>query len=479
MKRWIAGLGVLALLIAVGSAWADYVFEYAEGKECTIGADVRVRLTHFDRNILNPNDWGAANGPAVEYMRVRERIWGCFDLWPDTHLKLRLVNRWHRFSSAPWDPNNQAYRYTDDEGTNTWQFPDEVIFDQLFLDMQDVTNVGDGSLSLRIGRQDIVFGNGMVWLEGTPFDQGRTIYFDGVRTTYQTEADKLDFVLVRNGYKDNWGVIANDRERTLRPADFWAAGAYWTHAFKDERLNSDLYYFYVDLNQDGLDRVPRNWYSLYEDAEIHIAGVRVFGSATSQLDYSLEYARQFGNVGAHSQRDLAGQMVDARLTMKAAEGTPGNPALSVEYTYFSGDDPSDSRQYEGWYPVFNAYPIWREELIPILLNGRWTNLHQLRTALTCELSKRVRWTGVWAILRADYGENNMDPYFLDPANAGNGDGIGHLLTTFLDIDLTNALVVRLEGSWFRPGDYWNEGHNSEWIRCELVYTFGKTAQAAE
>ena len=470
MKRGLAALVALVMLGIGGMAWADYVFEYTEGKQCAIGADVRVRLTHFDRNAIFPEDWGANNGPALEYMRVRERIWACFDLWEGAHLKLRLVNRWHHYSSAPWDPNNQAYAYDDDQGNNTWNFPDEVIFDQLMIDMADVADLYGGTLSLRIGRQDMMFGNGMIWLEGTPFDQGRTIYFDGVRATWRTEKDTVDVFAVNNGYKDNFLVI-NDRERPLRLGDVYAFGTYWTHSFND-KVNTDLYYFYTDIDDDApTTPIARNM-KPDTNAEIHTAGIRVFGTPDSnkQVSYSLEYAQQWGNMGEHSAQDLTGSMVDARLALKAAEGTPMQPVLSFEYTYWSGDDPSSANEYEGWHPLFSMYPIWREELLPILLNAWWTNLHQLRTALTCKISDKVTWTGAWAVLRTEYGENAADPVLT--SSSGNGSGFGHLLSTFIDIDVTKAFVVRLEGSWFRPSDYFNEGHGSEWLRCELVYTFG-------
>ncbi len=466
MQRMWKNLALVVGVFVGLVASADYTFEYAPGKKCSIGGDIRLRLTRFDRNAIRPSDWGPNNGPALEYMRVRERVWGCFEMWQDVHLNLRLVNRWQRFSSAPWSPNNQAYAYDDNDGTNTWQFPDEVIFDKLNLNFQ---NVMDSNWSIKIGRQDIMFGNGMVWLEGTPFDQGRTIYFDGIRATYANEKDTVDLVAVRNGYKDNFLVI-NDRERPLRLGDLWAAGIYWTH-HQSQKFNTDLYYFYV--NFDGTDvPVQRAQNSYYDDTQLHVVGARVFGSPTDQVSYSLEAARQFGCIGSYSAQDATGSMVDARLSLKAAEGTRGNPVLSFEYTYWSGDDPSSNSEFEGWHPVFSEYPIWREELLPILINGNWTNLHQFRTQVGFDLSKKVHFTGAWAVLRTDYGDDTTT-WTAAPAHTGsNGDGgFGHLLSAFIDYKATDALAVALEASAFRPSNYWDDGHNSTWIRLQFVYTF--------
>jgi hypothetical protein len=451
MKRVV--FGVIVAAVTASMCLAEYKFEYTEGKECRIGGDIRVRLTHWDRDVVFPNG-GPEPGPAVEYLRVRERLYGCFELDETTELQLRLVNRWHHFSSHFFEPNNQAAPY-DPVGLsgNTWNFPDEVILDRAFLDFQDVM---DSDWSLRLGRQDVVLGNGLVVLEGTPYDQGRTIYFDGAVATYKTEEHTLRLMALYNNYKDTFTLI-NDQNRRLRRADTFVTGAYYTRPL-NECHSVDLYYLYANLDDDR-DTTAERGHPANENWELHIVGGRVFGELSPQVAYSVEAAQQMGEY--MDAADLNGRMVDARLTLKAADGTAMDPVLGLELTYMSGDDLNSADEVEGWHPAFAEYPIWREELLPIMTNGNWTNLNQLRSELKLALSERVSFTGAGAALVADYGENNT----------GGGDNIGYLLSAFLDVKVTDELKVALEAAEFRPGNNFADGHSCEWLRFQAVYTF--------
>lgn len=457
MKRLVFGVIVAAVTASI--SFAEYKFEYADGRECRIGGDIRVRLTHWDRDVVTP-DWdlfGLEMGPAVEYLRVRERLYGCFELDGKTELQLRLVNRWHHFSSHFFDPNNQAAPF-DPVGAsgNTWNFPDEVILDRAFLDFREVM---DSDWSLRLGRQDVVLGNGMVVLEGTPYDQGRTIYFDGAVATYKTEEHTLRLMALYNNYKDTFAFI-NDQNRRLRRADTFVTGAYYTRPLNDCH-SVDLYYLFANLDDDRDTTAERN-HPADENWELHIVGGRVFGELTPQVAYSIEAAQQMGEY--RDAADLNGRMVDARLTLKAADGTPMDPVLGFELTYLSGDDLNSADEVEGWHPAFAEYPIWREELTPIMTNGNWTNMNQLRSQLKLALSERVSLTGAAAAIIADYGENYS-------VTATGGDNIGYVLSAFLDVKLTDELTVALESAGFLPGNSWDDGHSSEWLRFEAVYTF--------
>jgi hypothetical protein len=121
VKRWLSGVLVFTVLGAFGVVRAQegyepgkgYTFDYMEGKKANIGADVRLRWEDWSRNTLNQN-WSVKpplgadkeNGPDVSYLRVQERVWGTFDVMPDTKLFIRLANRWQDFSSSYNDSNN-------------------------------------------------------------------------------------------------------------------------------------------------------------------------------------------------------------------------------------------------------------------------------------------------------------------------------------------------------------------------------------
>ena len=279
-----------------------------------------------------------------------------------------------------------------------------------------------------------------------------------------------------NSYKDGT-VFINDQNRRLRRGDSWIFGPYWTHRFNDS-FNTDLYYLYTEIDDDFENTDERNHPS-DENAELHIAGIRVFGAPHPQIDYSVEFAQQFGDwmPGQNAEADFEGRMVDARLDLKAAEGTPLKPVLQLEYTYLSGDDPGTANEYEGWHPAYAEYPIWREELLPILFNGNWTNLNQVRTALGTQLLGQTRCTKAvnlllaWSYLWADEGDFGGFAGGAPAASSGGGDEIGHLYSAFLDILVNDSLSFALEAAEFRPGNHWGAGESSEWLRFQTVFRF--------
>ena len=446
MKRVIMAVAACVVIAAIGVAHAGYVFEYMEGKECNVGGDVRARWIWADRDVNPAFAATGTMGPAEQWLRVRERVWMCFDINEATQLTLRLGNRWEHHSSSRMEPNNQE--------DVAWNFPDEVYIDNLYL---DIANIMESDWSLRLGRQDVMVGNGMVLLEGTPFDDARTIYFDGAVATRKGDKDTLILMVLYNDYKDT-AVFINDQNRTLRPGDTTVLGIHWTHNF-GRSVNTDAYFLHTDIEDDNwLDdsAMPNT-----ADVQLETIGARIYGAATDQISYSLEVARELGDLEP-AGADIDAWMGDARITLAAAEGTAWSPALSFEYTYMSGDDPDSVDDFEGWIAAFASYPIWREELVPLLMSGQgWTNIHQYRTALALHLTDKVTLTGAWATIQAD--EKAM--------GTGVGDDVGHLLAGFLDIQVLENLSVALEAAEFWPGDYYVDGQTSEWMRVTTVYSF--------
>jgi len=69
-------------------------------------------------------------------------------------------------------------------GLEPW-YSGGVLFDQLALTASQPAGL---PLALEAGRQDLIFGDGWLVLEGTPLDGSRTIYFDAVRATLAMDA---------------------------------------------------------------------------------------------------------------------------------------------------------------------------------------------------------------------------------------------------------------------------------------------------
>jgi hypothetical protein len=295
----------------------------------------------------------------------------------------------------------------------------------------------------------------MVLLEGSPFDQGRTIYFDGAVATYQGEQDTLKLLALWTQQKDEFALI-NDQNRELSYGDTTILGPYWTHRFSPA-VNTDLYCLWTDV-EDEID---------LDDATGWIYGGRVFGAMSETVNYSLEATKLHGVGGIGDPLDLTGYMVDARLGFKLAEDTELKPRLNLEFARFSGDDAGSAGEYEGWFPVYSQYPIWREELLPIMTNAYWSNFDIYRAELALQLAENVRLSTSYARLQALEEDTAAGTTF----GTGDDEHIGDLLSAFVDWQVNKSVVVKLESAFFFPGDYFADGTNSEWLRLETVFTF--------
>ena len=161
---WLGGAATLLISGATVAAEPDVAGDaYPTLKG---GADLRVRQEYYD-NIPR------VTGPSVEnnYLRVRTRGWGEIDFAPNVLVLGRLTNEFRYY----WEPNEDAV-------TDIWPFAGEAAVDALYLDWKGLL---DNTLDVRLGRQDMMYGNGRVLMDGTPKDGSRTFYMDGFKLSYR------------------------------------------------------------------------------------------------------------------------------------------------------------------------------------------------------------------------------------------------------------------------------------------------------
>ena len=442
---------ILTVLMVCLSAMAEYTIQLQDDMKIRLGGDIRARYEGYTINVIAP-DADRLGRHSTEYFRIRTRLWGAFDFGDDVTFNLRLANRFHYVTTSPSSRNN--------DGASTWEFPDEVYVDAANV---EIRNLLDGLLTIKLGRQDLKFGNAMIFGEGTPFDQGRSVYTDGITLKFKTEADTLTIFTLYDEWKDRT-VFINDRNRRLRSGNIFTQGVYWTHNF-DEAFNLDVYYMFNDLDDkqpDTADRIERG-HDLNCSTSLHTAGARFFGKY-SIVDYSLEGAHQFGRTadGSHIDAD----MVDARLNIHLYDDSSFKPILGFNYTHFGGDDPGTKR-FEGWNPLMTQCPLWAEELMPIMLNGMWSNLESLRTFVSFNVIEDLKFT----LSATDYLADERKSTVAGMAPSGGGDHVGLLLSAITSYKIMDNMSILGYVSHFMAGDYFANGHDSYWFRLELNYAF--------
>ena len=303
---------LLLLLISAG-LYAETSLSLAEDVTLRLGGDIRARYEGYTTSAAAPE---AQPNPSktTEYFRVRTRLYGSLVLGQDIFINLRLANRFHYVTTSP-NRNNK-------DGRNTWEFPDELYIDAANI---VIRNLLDGHITITLGRQDLMLGNGLIFSEGTPFDQGRSVFSDGLTAKYEDELNTLTAFIFYDSWKDR-APIVNKKNRRLRSGDVFTAGLYATRILRDE-ISVDLYYMYNNLDDKHPETAERA-HVADESVKMHTVGGRFFGRFPRWMDYSFEAAHQLGEDA--QRRNLAGNMLDARLGFHLADDSRLKPVLGVE-----------------------------------------------------------------------------------------------------------------------------------------------------
>jgi hypothetical protein len=408
------------------------------------GGDIRLRLGNFNRI---PIAKGGATLGQYQYHRSRSRIWGKTDFTPDVSIKARLVNEFWDYTDG-----KPAGAPSDDK-----EFPSEIVLDNLYI---DINNLIGGKLDLRLGRQDLFYGNGKIILDGTPGDGSRTSYFNGIKARYKFKNDlSMDLFAVANNDED-WMAI-NSQHRSLSPNDIdeSAFGLYLKSSNK--QYPSEMYYVFKHENDVS---------SSNNDLDLHTFGARLMPKFTPSVSGNMEVAYQTGKMENNAITDMGGWLVDAKLAYQLPIAKSLKPVVDVSYYYLSGDDSSTGSNYEGWWQVFGrwsqnmeilTFSTIGENASPRNGPGWLTNLSApsvgLNLAVTEKGSLGVR--GIWLMANEDDG-------------TGTGTDRGAYLTSSLKYSFNKRFSSQVIYEFFDPGNYYpSSAENSHFVQGQLLFKF--------
>lgn len=455
MKR----ISILAAVICVALTAGTLLGQETESTASLMdklsgGGDIRIREVYFDNIPIVADPPGITRGGDNHFFRFRTRLWG--EVAPMDNIKVRgrLVNEFRHFEQ----PENSS-----------WNALDEIVVDQLYL---DVTDLFDGAIDLRLGRQDLIYGTGKVILEGTPKDGSRTIYFDAVKLSLKSiEGMKVDFLGMYNQPENELVIHGEDRDLTgLTPRfdDITESGAgFYAKNSMIEQLPFELYYLYK--NESDWDTMSGTNAVHVEELDLNTVGFRMMPKWNDMVDASLEAAIQDGERG---EQDVEGFMVDAvaNLRMKCAFKT----VLSAGYYHLSGDDPATPED-EGWNPLWGRWPQ-NSELYIYAFDangaGRWSNLSMPHVDISMNFGENAKTKFMVAHLSAP--EEN------GPSGPLGGDERGWLFTSRTDITLGKGLLTSKDKLFghlllevLEPGDYYglSVDETAYFARWELSYAF--------
>jgi hypothetical protein len=423
--------------------------------EYGFGASLRVRYVDFQNALA----LGAEPDPHRRFLRIRTRLWG--ERW--------FTPGWRLFAKL----NNESRSYLKCDGCES-KF-DEVVFENLFFEF---TNQGRNPFGLRLGRQDLFYGDGFVICDGTPLDGSRTSYVNGLLLTTAIPGWAFDIFAVWNREEDEWLPRINNRYTRLLEYDEFVGGLYVRGFNPEDRpkpYTIDYYYIFKE------EKTP----------ERH-ATINTFGSrlvlTLGDADIVGELAYQGGKAPqsrfALASPDLAGSQDISAYGGQARLGirSPGGLPLSFAggYVHLAGDDPLTRNKSEGWNPVMGRWPKW-SELYIYTLNMEssvqpmgqgiafWRNFRapHVGVAVTPYPGLTIEASHMW--MRADTSVP-FDPAVSPSAEAERPKDRGNLVT--LKLTWRSRLALPVTGhvlyERFDPGGYYDQGvKTAHFLRFEL------------
>jgi hypothetical protein len=452
MYRLVALLLILPVcLFIAGKFVRTTAAEEAKPSPFDWGGDIRLRGVNFDNIPLNADPPGVTRGGKNVFFRGRTRVWGQYAFSDQALFRARLVNEFRSYESG--------------RGTNTYDFPDEFVFDHLYFDVKDLA---DGLLDLRIGRQDLIYGNGRVLLDGTPLDGSRTIYFNAVKATLNWDTTVADILGIWDEPEDDLAINSQDRDLVgivgKYPTDMVESGAgIYVKNKSLEKMPFEAYYLYKNESDyeywvPGADGAPPTKVVQPHDLNLHTLGFRLMPKFTESLTGSIEVAGQLGERGP---QDVSGWMVDGKLSYKFPVDTL-NPTGSLGIYYLSGDDPN-TKDDEGWNPLWARWPQYSELYVyawDAEGAGRWSNITMPYAEVDLPVHPKAGFTILGGYMFAP--EKN---------GPGGGDERGFLGTCWFKYKLSDTWSGHVLAEFVQPGNYYNVEDTAHFIRVEFMCIF--------
>jgi hypothetical protein len=396
---------LLSLLLLAGLTAA-----VGAGAEPTITpeADLRVRQEIFDGVLYFAPD------PDRNQVRFRTRVGLSLQDSLDT-FKLLLANEHRRYLH----PEDVEFDW------------DEVIIDQLYWDHQG------GSARWTLGRQNIIWDDGFLMLEGKPLDGSRSIFHDALRLRTRAAGGRVDAAVIYNLKRDPV-VLVGDEDRPLRDADEMGLAA---------RLEQGpLVTSYIFKREDDPDEV-------LPDRTTHTFSSRREGGHSQGLWWMYEVAGQYGRWSRAGGNSGSGWS----LALQARMEFPFGDTSRSEVGYFSyGNE---------FRTPWGRWPLWSELYIYTLIGestpGRvhvaaWEDIAAPFLGLRRDISPSVK------------GKARL--YWLQTAG---WDPRGLLLQTRLDFKLGSHASGHLLWEMLDPGNFHDALSEAElgtqhFLRWEII-----------
>ncbi len=403
------------------------------------GYDQRFRNEDWN-NIQDQNN---QSFDVKQWSIFRQRFW--FRVRPGTpniEMYVRLLNQFAK-TSTPDIPLNL----------------DEIIFDNLYVDFKKTFIPG---LSIKVGRQDMMFGEGFILMDGSADEGPRTSYFNAIDISYVHRKSKLDLIGIHNPRLDRFLPVIRDRHKSLNPSDEQAVGLYYTDR-NHEGTDFDAYYF---LKKEIHDWRPTTGAQFQPDRHVNTFGGRVVHRLGHGFTATSEFALQRG--WQHPRTRI--QAWGGYGYLKKEFSAKWNPYVLGGYWALSGDDPSTPDRVEGWDPLFERWPKWSGlypwSLVPEKGISYWTNMKMAQAEAGFTPWKPLQLKGVLYHVDAFHRYAPGDPGIF-----AEGTHRGEILEMLAFYHFSDCVAGEFRYEILAPGNFYRGNTTGQFFRFEINYSW--------
>jgi hypothetical protein len=333
---------------------------------------------------------------------------------------------------------------------------DEIIFENAYIDIKKLFVKG---LSLRVGRQNLMKGEGFLMFEGTPGDGSRTIYFNAVDLVYTRKKSKIELIGILQPKYDRLFPVIHDQHKPLQDWDQSSLGFYYTDN-NHKNMPFEAYYFYT---KEVKDYLPATNPQFQPDRHVSTLGGRTVRQFLHGWSATGEFAVQWG--AQHPDVVVHGWGGYTYVKKQFAGGW--KPYLQAGWWGFSGDDPNTSGTIEGWDPLYSRWPKWSElyiySQVPERGVGYWTNSGMWQGEIGVAPRKTI------AARFTYYHMTAFHPYPGNQNTFGPGTGRGENVQARVDFMPNKHWKAHVLYESQLPGDFYRVRNTGYFLRFEVSY----------
>ena len=484
MQRWVM------LVLAAAAVMLTPALASAQAAEPAAGEDFASSLDEFIKKSKDPTpwlNWGAdarlrevfaanllLNQEDRHFQRYRFRLWATIKPVADFAFNARIVWEPRHFCQPSRVAEARHARFIDEWTVN------EAIIDKANIEWKNVFNL---PLTVKVGRQDLIFGNGWLVLDGTPLDGSRTIFFDAARLTWDAKDIKTKFDLVyicNNADSDYWLTPICDKDFHNHEQDEMGVILYATNKCL-AKTQIDGYFIYKH-DEQVLGHEPGDirgghlapWQA-GTNADIFAFGARVAGDIDDHWKYRAEFAQELGSKNRLGERvPLCAFGFNSRLSYFCKDNWNNNFRLS--YEYLSGDKETTGTD-EQFDPLWGRWPQFSEMYAyDVALEnrpGETTNLHRMSVGWSSNPMKDLEVCADYSLLFADKTTYSDRTIGGSRVFTNSGCFRGQLLGLLAKHSLGKHIKHHLLAELFCPGDYYADAFNefAAFLRYEIVFSW--------